>query len=150
MYVNTELNEINQLLKNLKKDFNALVLVSFQKDTINELLEEGVAVSKEDFDLDQVSIKYSDGINDVLKRINGEFDNQHMAQSLVVLYIPYEETASVFQLFNFDEENTEEDDEEASIKHEIPDKYIYAYIDLVDLSIRYNDNCIAFTNISSL
>lgn len=138
-----EMKEVRDLLKRLREEDNALVSISFQRDTINELLEEGVIITKEDFDLDQVSIKYNDGINDVIKRANGEFDNQHMAQSFVILYIPYEDVSKVFDLIESDSIE-DEIEEECGVKAVFPDKYVYAFVDLVDMSIRYNDGCIAF------
>lgn len=148
MYISDEMKEIYQLLMNLRKADNALVSVSFQRDTINELLEEGVIINKEDFDLDQVSIKYSDGVNDIIKRANGELENQHMAQSFVILYIPYNKVNEVFEMI--DVNPLDDDEEETEIKQVFPSKYVYAYIDLVDMSIRYNDECIAFDNERSM
>ena len=134
MYITTDTIELRSLLSSLRKTKEeALCFASFQKEAINDLMLNGLFIKGENFDDNQIDINYDDGINDILKKINWETKDEQVYQTLVIVYIPNSPAKKVFE--QFDEENG----------IDIEDIYVYAYVDLIDMQIRYNDNCIAFS-----
>lgn len=134
MYITTDTIELRSLLSSLRKTKEeALCFVSFQKESINDLMLNGLFIKGENFDDNQIDINYDDGINDILKKINWETKDEQVYQTLVIVYIPNSPAKKVFEQF----------DEENGIN--VEDIYVYAYVDLIDMQIRYNDNCVAFS-----
>lgn len=135
MYITTDTIELRSLLSSLRKTKEeALCFVSFQKESINDLMLNGLFIKGENFDDNQIDINYDDGINDILKKINWETKDEQVYQTLVIVYIPNSPAKKVFE--QFDEENG----------IDVEDIYVYAYVDLIDMQIRYNDNCVAFSD----
>lgn len=135
MYITTDTIELRSLLSSLRKTKEeALCFVSFQKESINDLMLNGLFIKGENFDDNQIDINYDDGINDILKKINWETKDEQVYQTLVIVYIPNSPAKKVFEQF----------DEENGIN--VEDIYVYAYVDLIDMQIRYNDNCVAFSD----
>lgn len=144
MYVTRDTMELRELLNNLRKTKeNALCFASFQKKSINDLLMEGLFIKGENFDINQIDINYDDAINDILKKINWETKDEQVYQSLAIVYMPNENANKIFS--EFDESNQEDD-----YGIDIDNKFVYAYVDLIDMQIRYNYDCVFFADERSL
>ena len=88
-------------------------------------------------------INYDDAINDILKKINWETKDEQVYQSLAIVYMPNENANKIFS--EFDESNQEDD-----YGIDIDNTFVYAYVDLIDMQIRYNYDCVFFADERSL